>query len=265
MLGNQPDRQKIHYALALRNVKDGWTLDERRAYFAFLRAAAKRSGGKSFEGFLRNIDKEAFENASADEQKLIADAGLRPPFGSMELPKPNGPGRDWSVDRVLGLVETKLHDRDFKNGKKMFAAARCIVCHRFAGEGGSTGPDLTLLSGRFKPKDLTEAIIEPSKVISDQYQATMIAAGGRTYTGRIVAEQKRKLTMLTNPEDGTETATINKDDIEAQEISKISLMPSDLLKPLNENEVLDLMAYLLSHGNAGDSIFRRSTMRQTNR
>jgi hypothetical protein len=34
-------------------------------------------------------------------------------------------------------------------------------------------------------------------------------------------------------------------------------MPADLLKPLNENEVLDLLAYLLSRGNPGDSRFKK--------
>jgi putative heme-binding domain-containing protein len=256
MLGNQPDRQKIHYALALRNVKDGWTLSQRRVYFGFLRAAANRAGGKSFAGFLRNIDQEAFENASAGEQRQITGAGLRPPFGTVELPKPAGPGKAWTVDQVAELIDTKLKNRDFKNGKKMYAAARCIVCHRFAGEGGSTGPDLTQLAGRFKPRDLTESIIDPSKVISDQYQSTVVVAGGRTFTGRIVGEQKKKLMIQTNPEDGTQVATVDKEEIESQEPSKISLMPTDLLKPLNENEVLDLMAYLLSRGNPDDPMFR---------
>ncbi|MCC7083515.1 MAG: c-type cytochrome [Pirellulales bacterium] len=262
MMGNQPDRQKTHYAFALRNVKNGWTLDQRRAYFAFLRSAVRRSGGRSFEGFLRNIDREAYENASADEQQQIADAGLRPPFEALELPKPNGPGQDWTVDKIAELIETKLHGRNFNHGKKMYAAARCIVCHRFSGEGGSTGPDLTLLAGRFQPRDLTESIVDPSKVISDQYQATVIVADGKTYTGRIVGEQKDKLTMLTNPEDGTQTATISKDAIEIQKVSKVSLMPTKLLNPLNEAEVLDLMAYLLSRGNPDAPMFHGSEKRQ---
>jgi putative heme-binding domain-containing protein len=260
MLRNRPDPQKIHYAFALRNVKDGWTLDERRKYFHYLRTAAKSQGGNSFEGFLKNIDRDAYENASADEQMQIANAGLRPPFGAPELPKPVGPGQDWTVDQVVGLVDTKLKDRDFENGKKMFAAARCVVCHRFAGEGGSTGPDLTQLSGRFNAKDLTEAIIDPSKVISDQYQATTIIANGRTYSGRVVGEQKDKVMMLTNPEDNTEVATIRKDDIELRQPSKLSQMPTDLLKPLSEAEVLDLMAYLLSRGNPEDAMFRRNAV-----
>jgi hypothetical protein len=34
-------------------------------------------------------------------------------------------------------------------------------------------------------------------------------------------------------------------------------MPKDLLKTLNENEVFDLLAYLLSRGNKNDSMFRK--------
>ncbi len=56
----------------------------------------------------------------------------------------------------------------------MFSAARCVVCHRYSGEGGATGPDLTQLAGRFGAKDMLEAIIEPSKVISDQYKASVV-------------------------------------------------------------------------------------------
>jgi hypothetical protein len=34
-------------------------------------------------------------------------------------------------------------------------------------------------------------------------------------------------------------------------------MPADLLKPLNQEEVLDLLAYLLSRGDKGNGMFRR--------
>jgi hypothetical protein len=35
------------------------------------------------------------------------------------------------------------------------------------------------------------------------------------------------------------------------------MMPVDLLKPLNQDEVLDLMAYLLSRGDQGNPMFKR--------
>ena len=44
--------------------------------------------------------------------------------------------------------------------------------------------------------------------------------------------------------------------IEAVKASTVSLMPEKLLSPLNEQEVLDLLAYVLSRGDATDAMFR---------
>lgn len=39
--------------------------------------------------------------------------------------------------------------------------------------------------------------------------------------------------------------------------SKVSLMPEKLLNALNQDEVLDLMAYILSRGNKNDPMFQK--------
>ncbi|MGL5096286.1 MAG: c-type cytochrome, partial [Planctomycetia bacterium] len=174
MARNQPDGQQIHYALVLRNVKTAWTLDQRRAYFKWFEQARKWSGGVSFQGFLRNIDREAFENATDAERLAIEASGARTPYRAPELPKAAGPGRDWKLDDVMKAAEGGLKQRDFKNGERSYAAARCVVCHRFGGDGGATGPDLTQAAGRFSLKDLAEAVVDPNKVISDQYKATVV-------------------------------------------------------------------------------------------
>ena len=36
-----------------------------------------------------------------------------------------------------------------------------------------------------------------------------------------------------------------------------SIMPQDVLEQLNQDEVLDLLAYLLSRGNPQDAMFRK--------
>ena len=69
----------------------------------------------------------------------------------------------------------------------MFGEAKCFACHRFASEGGAFGPDLTALAGRFNAKDLIESIVEPSKVISDQYAAVnIVTTDGKVVSGRII-------------------------------------------------------------------------------
>jgi putative heme-binding domain-containing protein len=258
MLANFPDQMQMHYAFVLRNMKEGWTLDERKAYFQWFDKAHQWSGGASIQGFLRNIDRDAFENASEKERLAIEAFGARKAYQPPPLPKPAGPGRDWTLADVVGLAAKGLKGRNFNRGQKMFAATRCVICHRFAGDGGATGPDLTQLAGRFNLKDLTEAIVEPSKVISDQYRATVVqTARGEVLTGRIVSEDKESFTLVADPEDPTKTRRLKKSDVDEMQASPISLMPKDLLKPLNQDEVLDLLAYLLSRGNKNDPMFRK--------
>ncbi|AGA31012.1 c-type cytochrome [Singulisphaera acidiphila] len=258
MQANRPDAQKIHYAFALRNLREGWTLDERKFYFQWLETARKWSGGASYLGFINNIDKDAFENASEAERLAVEAAGARKPFQIKDLPKPKGPGQHWDLQAVLSLSPERLSGRNFAQGQKMFSAARCVVCHRFGGEGGATGPDLTQAAGRFSLKDLTEAIVEPSKVVSDQYRATVIAtSSGKVHTGRVVNESDKAITLVVDPEDPTKVVEIPKTDVDEQAPSKVSLMPDKLLDPLNQNEVLDLLAYLLSRGEANDPMFRK--------
>jgi putative heme-binding domain-containing protein len=259
MMEKHPDQQKIAYAYALRNVKTGWTIPQRQSFFSFLREAGRAAGGHSFAGYLKDIDREAFENATDSERLAIEAMGLRKPFVVPPLPKPRGPGHDWTMDEVLRLAETGLTNRDFNNGKKMFSAARCVVCHRFGGDGGATGPDLTQLAGRFTVQAVTESMIEPSKVIADQYKATTIVVNGKQYNGRIVADLGDKIVVVTDPEDSTKTIELTKAEIESETPSPVSLMPVGLLKPLNDREVLDLLAYLLSRGNPQDPMFNRTT------
>jgi hypothetical protein len=54
---------------------------------------------------------------------------------------------------------------------------------------------------------------------------------------------------------------IEKSNVETLEPSGTSLMPAKLLDVLNEQEVLDLFAYLLSRGNPQDLMFQPKTQR----
>ena len=258
MQASQPDMQQISYAFTLRNLKAGWTPELRKDYFQWFTKAHGWSGGNSFQKFLTNIDSDAYANCTDVERLAIESAGARKPYVPPPLPKATGPGHAWTIEEVVQIGTEKLTGRSFRQGQRAYAAARCIVCHRFAGDGGSTGPDLTQLAGRFNLKDLTESMLDPSKVVSDQYKASIIRTqNGETITGRIIGDSPDSITVVVNPEDASKTVKIAKKDIEQQAPSATSLMPKDLLNPLNEQEVLDLLAYLLSRGDPQSAMFRR--------
>jgi putative heme-binding domain-containing protein len=256
MIANHPDLMQIHYAFALRNVKEGWTPEQRAEYFSWFDKARTWSGGASFQGFLRNIDRDAYATATPAEQAVIDFA--RKPTVPAELPKPKGPPHPWTLEEIVEMTKGGLKGRNYDRGRTAYAAARCVVCHRFAGEGGATGPDLTQLAGRFGAKDIAEATVNPNKVISDQYRAHVIETSeGQSFTGRVVSDVEDVLTVVINPEDSTKTVRVKKTDIESMKPSSVSLMPADLLKPLGREEVLDLMAFILSRGDNRSPMFRK--------
>ena len=112
-----------------------------------------------------------------------------------------------------------------------------------ASEGEGLGPDLTTLKSRFQRADTLEAILDPSKTISDQYRGTVIVtANGQTITG-LAAPQGDSVTVLQT--DGTKV-TLKKADIESQVASTVSPMPEKLIDELTLQEIADLFAYLES-------------------
>jgi putative heme-binding domain-containing protein len=256
VIQNAADQQKLSYLFTLRNATVGWTLDRWKVYYGFLAEARTKAGGASYQKFLANIEADAYANVGDADRLAIEAAKLRPAYKPPVLPKPTGPGKAYTVADLLALEPKLKGGRNFKNGQKAYAATRCVVCHRFGGEGGATGPDLTQLAGRFALKDLAEAIVEPSKVISDQYKASVVnKSDGNAVTGRIVSEAGGKLVIVADPEDSSKVVEVKKDDVESVKPSMASLMPDKLIDPLNENELLDLLAYLLSRGDPKHPVF----------
>lgn len=258
MLDNQPQLQNLHYAFVLRNLRYGWTLEQRKDYYAFLDSQAKASGGNSYGKFLVNIRNEAMANTP--EQAQIALNLKKGDLAALpaELPKPEGPGKEWKTGDIEKLAAQGLSGRNFESGKKMFAAAKCIQCHRYDGFGGATGPDLTGLAGRYGYAELAEAMIEPSKVISDQYQATVfMTEDEQVITGRVIGEEDDKLVVMTDPFNASRTVKIANKEIKEKKPSPVSLMPAGLLNALNAEELKDLLAYLMSRGNPEDVMFKK--------
>ena len=146
--------------------------------------------------------------------------------------------------------------RNFENGREAFAAAQCLTCHRFGNEGGPIGPDITAIASRFSRKDILESILEPSKVVSEQYQnITVVKKDGDDVTGRLVEETDSKLVLVPNQLTG-EKVEVKKSDVQSRAASKLSPMPEGLANILSKEELLDLIAYIESGGRKSHAAFR---------
>ena len=263
MKANMPSAPEITFAYALSHVKEGWTLDQRETYLEWFYNAMARTGGQSYVGFIDHMRRTAIEKIPEQEKDALAELVVefsKPTIDLASLPQPVGPGENWMQGPVKRLGSDNLREehppRDYENGKKMFAAALCQSCHTMNGTGGNIGQDLSQIGTRFSRNDLIESIISPSHTISDQYAATLLRLNdGGTVVGRVVGQDEETMRVNQNPFDPSQVIEIAKSDVASEELSPVSIMPAGLMNRLNEDEVLDLLAYLLANGDAEHELF----------
>jgi len=255
----QTQEDQLFYAFALRNAKAGWTADLRKQHFSWMNlAGSKYRGGSSFKKFIEQVRRDTQLGMTDAEKTALAD--VIKGTASVDVVKETTPRQfihNWQMEDILPMIEQATAGRNFEKGRQAFEVAQCAKCHRFGGDGGSTGPDITGVGNRFSPTDLLESIILPSKVVSDQYAPTEIeTADGELLVGKIEKEDEKSVTLMINPYGGDST-TIAKKDIVKRQLSKTSLMPSGLISILSKDEVLDMIAYLRAAGNKNDKAFSK--------
>ena len=126
------------------------------------------------------------------------------------------------------------------NGKTIFERT-CAACHMLYGTGGNIAPDLTG-SNRTNTAYLLSNILNPSGDVQDDYKLVVITTrDGRTYSGNVISETDRNLSLRIV---GQDVVNISKSQIQSRDMSGKSMMPEGLLNNLEDQEVLDLFAYL---------------------
>ena len=138
------------------------------------------------------------------------------------------------------LTNEAISKANLREGKVVFERV-CAACHMLHGEGGNIGPDITG-SNRTNTTYLLSNILDPSGDVQEDYKLVVITTrDGRTYSGNIIAENDRSITLRIV---GQEPINISKSQIQSRDVSEKSMMPEGLLNNLADQEVLDLFAYL---------------------
>jgi putative heme-binding domain-containing protein len=256
MLSNMPPSRAIHFAFMLRNVKSGWTLAQHRKYFEFFIEAAKKPGGNSYAKFLMQFRDDALASCSPAElivlEPIVGKSLIAAPFESKPA---KGPGRKWTTVDALSTVNNSEFKPDFETGRNLYHASSCAKCHRIGGEGGSIGPDLSTAGKKFSSTDMLDAIIEPSKAISDQYGSQQVlTTDGKTLVGRAVEIGDELYVYTADVE--AKPVVLKKEDVEQVSPSKVSQMPTGLIDALNDDELRHLMAYIMAAGDNRARVYK---------
>jgi putative heme-binding domain-containing protein len=262
--------EQLNYVLALRTIKTGWTPELREQYFGwwaadhskaqhldyvtkwFADAGIRYNDGASYNNFVKNLHADAVNALSPDERTALASviAAYVPPGSKpRKIAKPRTTlVKEWKMADVESDLAATGHGRNFARGKEVFESTQCLACHRFGNEGGAVGPDLTAVASRFSRHDIMESIVDPSKVVSEQYMNTAVRLkNDDTVIGRLIQETADTLVIQPNPLT-PEKVTVKKADIKVRQLSKISPMPEGLVNALNKDELLDMLAYIESGG-----------------
>jgi putative heme-binding domain-containing protein len=142
--------------------------------------------------------------------------------------------------RYRTLLTAQTAGADVKKGQALFGRT-CGSCHKMYGEGGNLGPDLTG-SNRTNLDYLLFNVLNPSGEIQDDYRMVEVTTrDGRTYSGNVVSENERQLTLRVV---GQDAVVLNKSSIQSREVAAVSMMPQGLFETLSDQEVVDLVGYL---------------------
>jgi len=147
-----------------------------------------------------------------------------------------------TIDHLKQLLTSEqLSSAEVTQGRALFQST-CAKCHKLFGAGENIGPDLTG-SDRRNLEYLLSNIVDPSAVVNKDYRMTIIHhADGRVLNGVIVSQDESRIVLQT----ADEKMTILRDDIDAIVPTTLSAMPDGILQPLRDDQIRDLVAYLMS-------------------
>lgn len=252
--------EQLHYALGLRTCDlNSWSNSQRERFFGWLAKAGSAGGGVTYGTYLDSIRSEALGKLNDIHAEALRPLLVRkPPVDPYLELKQRNLVREWTVSDLLPPVASGMQHRNFEQGRRVYSTAMCIKCHRFNRQGGLTGPDLTGVGNRFDDRTLLESILEPSKVVSDQYATVEVRTkDGEQYTGRIGDQLEHEILLKADLLNPANIKRIRWKEIESIVPSALSLMPTGLLDYFTRDEILDLIAYLKSQGDSTGSIFAR--------
>ena len=201
--------------------------------------ASRLSYAKELLGALKDgkIEKSDIPTYTARSLQSILGSSFVKAYGKVSEV---GEGKD----RMIAKYRQKILAADFakadvSQGRVVYQQV-CGACHIMYGEGGKIGPELTG-SNRANLDYFLLNVLAPSYDVPDGYRmVTVTSRDGQLFVGNVVQEDASKVVLNMV---GQKTV-VAKSDIKSRQTSRVSMMPEGLLNPLQDKQILDLIAYM---------------------
>lgn len=167
----------------------------------------------------------------------------------------------WQIITYLRSIQVKAPVKPIGNavrGKELFYGdANCSSCHMVEGKGGRFGPDLTGVGTSRTVESIVESVRNPSrrlawgltestKEFAQEYQTvTVVTLDGQEIKGVTLNEDGFSLQMMDTAE---QIHLFEKDQVRSVKTNRQSPMPPYNTSILSDQDLHDIVAYLLSVG-----------------
>lgn len=222
-------------ALAMRQkLMEEYTSAEEKLKLA-KEMAASPEGGKLLVGLAAEkklpetlkpaISEVIFTNSDQSVRTMASDYFSRP-GGALAL----------SQKKITALAGNETAGQTvFKN--------TCAICHRHGEQGKDIGPELTKIHQKFDRNGLLDAILNPSAGLAFGYEPWLVTTkNGQTYYGFLISDGQQAIVMK---DAAGQKHTIPTAQVASRKQYSTSLMPDPVSLGLSEQQLADLVAYLL--------------------
>ncbi|MEE3055303.1 MAG: HEAT repeat domain-containing protein [Planctomycetota bacterium] len=150
-----------------------------------------------------------------------------------------------SADQVRALIAgTKKIEGNATNGRLAYLKAGCFACHGGIKNKETTifGPPLAGVTQRLNREELADSLAFPSKAVAERFRAMQVVTSkGQVLSGFITENSDTHVTIT---DIKNKIHRIPKKEVRDLREQKTSLMPADLLGPLSDQEIRDLLTFL---------------------
>lgn len=213
-----------------------------------------------FDLYPRRLDEES---AHAVARALLASSGLRslPPervrqlfinadekvVADIEKRLAEIEAENAARAEKISSLEARLAEGDPERGKATFAQGKgtCMLCHLAGDTGRDIGPNLSTIGRIRTGRDLLESVLFPSASIARDFETHSISFrdGSPPFIGLIRSTSAKEIEVV---DPAGQVRTLDRAGIDAITTVETSLMPQGLDAALEDGELLDIVAYLLS-------------------
>ena len=134
---------------------------------------------------------------------------------------------------------------DAQRGRQVFAeAGTCIKCHQVLKQGKRVGPDLSEIGKKLSRLAMFESILYPSAGISHDYETYVAELADGNIVSGILLNQTDEEIEIVNAEGVAQR--LSRAEVDQLVRQPISLMPADLHKNLSEQDLVNVVEYLMT-------------------